>query len=60
MLGRVTGVGEGQSDGQADEVDVGDVSVELGAVEGEFAEIPDGVVVGVTGVADGWFDEAGA
>lgn len=58
-LGGAGGVGEGQGDGDGDEIDVGDVGEELGAVPGEFAEVPLEIGVGVGGVCDGGFDEAG-
>lgn len=60
MLGGSRGVGEVEGDGEGDEIDVGDVGEELGAVEGEFAEAEVGVEVGVGGVGDGGLDEAGA
>ena len=47
VLGCVGGVGQGQGDGEADKVDVGDVDEELGGVEGELAEIPGQVHVWV-------------
>ena len=60
MLGSAGGVGEGQGDWQADEVDVADVGEDLAAVEGEFAEAKVGVEVRVRWVGDGGFDESWA
>lgn len=60
MLGGARGVGEVEGDGEGDEIDIGDVDEELGAVEGEFAEAEVGVEIGVGGVGDGGLDEAGA
>lgn len=60
VLGGAGGVGEGEGDGEGDKVDVGDIGVDLGAVEGELAEAEVGVEVGVRGVGDGGLDEAGA
>ena len=40
VLGCVGGVGKGEGDGKADEVDVGDVDEELGGIEGKFAKVP--------------------
>lgn len=60
VLRRVGGVGEGEGNGEADEVDVGNVDEELGGVEGEFAKVPGQVDVGIGRVGDGGFDECGA
>ena len=60
VLGVAGGVCQGQRDGETDEVDVGYVDEELRAVEGEFAEIPGCIDVGVGGVGYGWFDETWA
>ena len=40
VLRCVGGVGQGEGDGKADEVDVGDVDEKLSGVEGELAEVP--------------------
>lgn len=40
VLRCVGGVGQGEGNGKADEIDVGNVDEELGGVEGEFAEVP--------------------
>ena len=43
---------EVESDGDGDEVDVADVGEELGAIKGEFAEIPEDVDVWVAVIRD--------
>ena len=43
----IGGVGQGEGDGKADKVDVGDVDEELSGVEGELAEVPGQVDVWV-------------
>ena len=57
---------EGERDGDADEVDVGNVDVELEVVVSELGETPAQIIVGVRGVVDrrlddgrAWVDEEG-
>lgn len=49
---------EVQGDREGDEINVGDVCVELGFVVCEFAEIPGFEVVGIAGVTDAGLDES--
>ena len=51
---------EGQGNGNRHEVHIADIGVELGAVEGEFAEGPIDVYIGVGRVVDGGLDQGGA
>ena len=52
LLRAVVGVAQGEGDGDADEVDVGDVGEDLGFIEGEFGEAEVGLDVGVGLVED--------
>lgn len=47
MICGAGGIGEGEGDWEGDEVDIGDVGEELGAVESELTEVPEKVDVGV-------------
>lgn len=53
--------GEVESEGNGrDEVDVGDIGVELFGIEGEFGEGPVRIDVRVRGIGDGGLDEGRA
>jgi len=59
VLGAVGGVGEGESDWDADEVNVTNVCEELGVVVGEFAESPGDIDVRVAKVGYGGLYDCG-
>ena len=51
---------QGQGDGKREEVNMSDVRIDLGRVEGELAEVPLNVDIGVVGIGDRGLDQARA
>ena len=57
MLGSSGTALQRESNGQGHEVNVSDVGEELGAIESEFAKVPQLRIVGISRIADRWLDK---